>query len=847
MPLLKDLRLRGGGPTLHNALVLRRMSLNITAHMNPFNDDGNDQGWSPGSSLLDGDVPRDRNPFEDEEDENKANEGKRGGVNSKEGGSGGKGGGFKFVSPLRTLDKIRKSLRTSGRVKDGTPSPSESPGEKKKRGRRSSEGSLLRFAGRYRGSLSSKDCISNGDPGSEEDSQSRRLSLMKMVLGKHKRESGSERISQGPEEPEPEPEVVKPREPLSVLEILQLVKRRDLFLADAHILELEQEVAASCDQSDESGRDNGRRRAKDVELLYEELQKELWAVVRESLRCPTAGPNLGLVVQVRPLSQEEQVDEEYLRSHSEVWVSASGPRPRRLRQRWVEAVGEMADSSLPLNTQFSAGFLDRFLDQIKTRVVEDLSAAKRNVVSIYPAEYQPFQVRHEAQDTFGGCLHTLFPLCIYMVMSVYMYMYIYVCVCILDVLGPFCCSGLCPLLPSDTVDRLELDCLNSVRAKVTTELVQILEEEEKRWMETLHVEEYTLPLTNTVIQRLEVDLERSASVNQSLGSRVAQCSLNGLADFFYSFQRKVELFHEGLQSGMFGDNEDGYVSKTIAQVNCCPPFRAFADRCSQSDPLHSEDSLKRASRSLDSVVQCGVRVLFERLYHCIKPLFERLVKRKWLSDTEPFEQIKNIIKENFKKYQRMESPPYQALVSEVHRRVLTEYLRSVMRGRLICTSAKMRRRTSQRLREEGDAMTELFTALDSPCRWLEGALSHLSEIIHLEDLPSIQMEVGVLAREYPDVRRKHVSAILNLRGLTRQTDRVEILNVLKDLESNQDSWDLPRDRALFSDVPVTSELHCINVGLSRLALTATSCFTTLRPKRKTTKRTRRDTNEDEGL
>ncbi|XP_033832538.1 exocyst complex component 3-like protein 2 [Periophthalmus magnuspinnatus] len=607
MPLLKDLRLRGGGPTLHNALVLRRMSLNITAHMNPFNDDGLDgdsQGWSPGSSLLDGDVPRDRNPFEDEEDENKANEGKRGGVNSKEGGSGGKGGGFKFVSPLRTLDKIRKSLRTSGRVKDGTPSPSESPGEKKKRGRRSSEGSLLRFAGRYRGSLSSKDCISNGDPGSEEDSQSRRLSLMKMVLGKHKRESGSERISQGPEEPEPEPEVVKPREPLS-----------------------------------------------------------------DSRPC----------------------------------------------------------------------------------------------------------------------------------------------------------------------------------AKVTTELVQILEEEEKRWMETLHVEEYTLPLTNTVIQRLEVDLERSASVNQSLGSRVAQCSLNGLADFFYSFQRKVELFHEGLQSGMFGDNEDGYVSKTIAQVNCCPPFRAFADRCSQSDPLHSEDSLKRASRSLDSVVQCGVRVLSERLYHCIKPLFERLVKRKWLSDTEPFEQIKNIIKENFKKYQRMESPPYQALVSEVHRRVLTEYLRSVMRGRLICTSAKMRRRTSQRLREEGDAMTELFTALDSPCRWLEGALSHLSEIIHLEDLPSIQMEVGVLAREYPDVRRKHVSAILNLRGLTRQTDRVEILNVLKDLESNQDSWDLPRDRALFSDVPVTSELHCINVGLSRLALTATSCFTTLRPKRKTTKRTRRDTNEDEGL
>lgn len=39
-----------------------------------------------------------------------------------------------------------------------------------------------------------------------------------------------------------------------------------------------------------------------MELLYEELQKELWAVVRESLQSPTAGPNLGLVVQVNHMT-----------------------------------------------------------------------------------------------------------------------------------------------------------------------------------------------------------------------------------------------------------------------------------------------------------------------------------------------------------------------------------------------------------------------------------------------------------------------------------------------------------------------------------------------------------------
>lgn len=190
-------------------------------------------------------------------------------------------------------------------------------------------------------------------------------------------------------------------------------------MADTHILELEQECNESAaadrgttpqseDATGHSVKDGGRRKAKDVELLYEELQKELWAVVRESLRSPTAGPNLGLVVQVshvtrfllcitvqnvltspvicvQVLQQEEQADKDWA-------LGESGPRPRRLKQKWREAVEETADSSLPHKSEFTAGELNKYLDRLRARVVEDLGAAKRNVVSIYPEEYQPFQV-----------------------------------------------------------------------------------------------------------------------------------------------------------------------------------------------------------------------------------------------------------------------------------------------------------------------------------------------------------------------------------------------------------------------------------------------------------------------
>ncbi|KAM9732611.1 LOW QUALITY PROTEIN: exocyst complex component 3-like protein 2 [Menidia menidia] len=868
MPILKNLpvRLKAGGPTLENALFLRRMSLNISPRHNPFEHDededglhGNGSHWSPGNSILDGDAPRDRNPFEDEEDENEANEGKRG---------GGAGGGsakasFRFKSPLKTLGKLGKNLRMSGRSKEGnTPSPqgsqqgTPSPSTKKKRGRRSSEGSLLRFAGKYRDSFGSrKDSVANGDPGgadSECDSVSRRLSFMKMVgLGKPRRDPMADRASQGPEDPpvqEDEVQEVKPREPLSVLEILQLVKRRDLLLADSHILELEQECGGPPEPEDAvmaaagvaMAAGAGRRKAKDVELLYEELQKELWAVVQESLRSPTAGPNLGLVVQV--LQQEEEADRAWAEGGG---GPPGGPRPRQLRARWREAVGETAQGSLPPRAELTAGHLDRYLDRVRAQVVEDLGAANRNVVPIYPEEYQPFQVYVESyHQAVAGRLKAITeePLEIADIYSLLDWLHnIYN----RDVLGtvcitsPFGRSQLGPLLPPATVDRLELDCLDSVRVKATTELVQLLEEESQRWMEALN-QEIQIGLAKAVIQRLQVDLERSAAVSRTLGSRVAQCSLNGLADLLHSFQKRVELFHEAAQNGILGDHQDGYVSRTIALVNCCPPFRAFVIRWAPP-----EDSA--ALRALDLVVQQGVRVLSDRLCSHIRPYSERLVKRKWLTNPEPFEQMEALIREEFRKYRRMEGSPYQLLAGTCTR-VLVEYLRSLMRGRIVCSSLKMRRKMAARLREEGQKIKGLFTDLESPSGWLDGALPHLSEVLHLEDVPSVQMEVGVLAREFPDLRKKHVSALLNIRGTRRHAERQEILNVLADLEGG-DAPALPRERALFAEVPVTSEVHCLNVGLSRVALSASACVAALRMRTRTRSAERHAAREnpEEGL
>ncbi|MBN3310012.1 EX3L2 protein, partial [Amia calva] len=851
MPILKNLpgKLKGGkGNRPPGELILGRMSLNL----NPFDEE--ERGEENESGLLDRGSPvSERNPFEEEE-ENEVNEERRsiGGHNSPLRGTLER---IRTVSPLKTLGKLGKGLRFSGRHKgDNSPSPRRpseltSPLEKDKRKtiRRSSEElvSLLRLSGKRKESLPNGD-LSFGDKESL-DGDKRRMSFLKMVRGsKIKRDSPVEKVAQeGEEEKVEEKPEVKPKEPLSVLEILQLVTKRDLFLADTHILELERECeetglsggqgvpsAGGVEEVNSPCKDGGRRKAKDVELLYEALQKELWSVVHESLRSPNPGLILQLVVKV--IEQEEDADQEWM--HKE--KGALGSRPRQLKNKWKEAIGEAANGCLPQPNEAQSGQLAAYMGLLRSRMVEDLGAARRNVVSFYPEQFSAFSVYLQSyHQAVARRLRELTssPLPITDIYSLLDWLHnsydreVLVPVSLTITINR---SQLGPLLPAETVEKLEQDCINSVKTKVTTELSKVLDEEERRWTESLHIEEYQSTLASIVIKRLQVDLDKSASINRDLGSGVAQCCLTGLADFLYSFQRKVEFFHEKqAETGQMGD---GYISRTIALVNCCPAFRGFVQRCAQCEPVECEEAMRRANSSLDKIVNQGVKVLTDMLFEQIKPYFDKLVKRKWLNNTEAFETIEGTIKTHFKKFRRMESPPYQTLVGDLHRRVLTEYLRALMRGRIICTSLKMRKRMASRLREEGQQLKVLFKELDSGCSWLDSAVPHLSEIILLEDTPSIQMEVGVLVREYPDIRKKHISAILNIRGMMRQMERQEILNIVKDFENSDSLTQLSRDRALFSEVPVTSEVHCLNLGLSRLALTTSSCFSFIRPQRNRT-------------
>ncbi|ELK12746.1 Exocyst complex component 3-like protein 2 [Pteropus alecto] len=366
------------------------------------------------------------------------------------------------------------------------------------------------------------------------------------------------------------------------------------------------------------------------------------------------------------------------------------------------------------------------------------------------------------------------------------------------------------LLSPGTVRGLEDECVTDVKAQTRAALLRVLQEDEEHWGST---EDWTGSLAQDVCELLEEHTERAPRISQEFGERMAYCCLGGLAEFLQSFQQRVERFHEN--PGIRELLPDTYISRTIVLVNCGPPLRALAERLARVGPPESEPAREAATSALDRVTRLCHRVLADILFQELQPHFNKLMRRKWLSSPEALDGIVGTLGAQALALRRMQDEPYQFT------RERSEARRGGAREGVVWGQSRVPRLLPQ----------------ESQASWLDAVVPHLAEVLQLEDTPSIQVEVGVLVRDYPDIRRKHVAALLDIRGLRNTAARHEILAVARDLElSEGKALSPPRDRAFFADIPVPRPPFCLGLPLflgrlplSQLARPSLACLPRLRP------------------
>lgn len=728
---------------------------------NPFDED----------TPLDRPAPEGGNPFFDDEGEGKSehlgSDAKRRGTLEKIAGLSPFWKGGKGLSGVRGVPEKRRGRRRSedvsllslGRKKESGDEEGGGPGGGAKR---------LSF-------------LWLGGSGGNLGNRSRRESLVEVV----------------PERNEVIREPEKPREPLSVLEILQLIQRRELRSADEHILELE----AECDGVPSPV--SPGRQAKDVTLLYEALRKEMWAVVEESLN--NKGKHLKLNEVIGVIQQEE--------------ARENPPGNKNMRAHWAEAVHRSVKERVKSNLEGKMGSLPSQADRVKRIVVEDLTSVKNYLVCSYPRDFEVFRIylsayhREVAEWLSAATQRDLETNDIYFILDWNSNVY---CRDILSrpeispLVNPF---ELGPLLTSDTRSTLEQQYVRLVQQRISHRLEEELKVEQDRWTQTMKNEDLLSGFNGRVIQIMKPHIDRAPLISEGFGVMLALTCLSCFSDFLCRFYKSVERFYLD-QEGQT-DMAEAFIYCIISIVNCCPPFWEFSSRMAQITKEDGVDLQCQAEGSLDRITALASRAICDLILHDIKPFSKKLLGRRWLNNSDACDGIVSVLGERTAALRKLSQGPYQAAISELHRRILLELVRPLIQGKMSCTTSKTRRKVVSKLREESKQLGQIFSRLESPQTTLDQVIPRLTEILVLEDTASIQMEVGMLVSDFPDFRRRHLSSLLDVRGLWDPSSRQQILGVLHDLEGADALPPCRGAPGFFSDIGMTRDTRCINISLSR--------------------------------
>ncbi|XP_054684268.1 exocyst complex component 3-like protein 4 isoform X3 [Grus americana] len=178
--------------------------------------------------------------------------------------------------------------------------------------------------------------------------------------------------------------------PLSVMEINDLIQKRQLLEAFACIKYLEDETIAERDA--EKYKDNLQelvRKSKDVDLLYNSIANTIQSIVVGTLEHPTVEGTM-LTSLATLIAREEA-------AHPNTG-NAAGPgsdllgTPRKWREEWREAINESARKRVlrvPMaSKEEESSWLDLHLGFLQKHLTEDLLKIKLSVKKCYPEDYQ---------------------------------------------------------------------------------------------------------------------------------------------------------------------------------------------------------------------------------------------------------------------------------------------------------------------------------------------------------------------------------------------------------------------------------------------------------------------------
>ncbi|KAK6478956.1 exocyst complex component 3-like protein 4 isoform X1 [Huso huso] len=607
------------------------------------------------------------------------------------------------------------------------------------------------------------------------------------------------------EEVETPPKHKEPEEPLSVMEIHDLINKGVLEEAHLHLLLLKKELDAETSKTVQEGAQSELlRKTKDMELLCGALRDKLKSIVKDSLN--NAEDLLTNAVKI--------IVEEDKKEHDPSYCEASCLKgPQEWKELWREAVQEGVReriASVPIaKREDNQSWLAVHLALLGKSIVDDLGSVKIMVQKCYPQDFG-------VCDTYVASSHQAVSSHLQKIMQQKLEVnewyallnWTINCYESDKIMGNLVLKpevnteSMDPLLDKDTLENMKKNYSTGLQVQLKHCLENMLNiESEKNW----ETEDEPEILNGYYHSEIQIDItemiHRYVATSREIGTDLEERVLCTCSEEVKRFSRQ---FHNTFMEWRTSSSNSALQKMhSIAYINSFSNIKTEMDKYKEKCPAQIE----QLNNELDKVIQDFGATLLADFIQETEPYFKKLMTKRWLSCEDDFEKITEIIENHSELYKKMKQPCFQKCVNDIHYNAVKGYITQIMKKNYSCKNRK-HERAAAKIKVESEALRSHFDDMGTTSKWLHSAAQHLSDIIGVKNKKDIKETIQPLFSDFPDISKEHVSAVLYFRGITKGPEKQAILRLLQELKHSPDT-NVNRSRLLFGAIVVPKTNACL--------------------------------------
>ncbi|XP_010211244.1 PREDICTED: exocyst complex component 3-like protein 4 [Tinamus guttatus] len=591
--------------------------------------------------------------------------------------------------------------------------------------------------------------------------------------------------------------------PLSVMEINELIQKRQLLEAFASIKYLEDEVIAERDA--DKYKDNPQefaRKSKDVDLLYNSITSSIQRIVAETLEHPAVEETL-LASLVTLIDNEEAAHPGT--SDTAGPGSALLGTPRKWREEWREAINESARKRVlsvhMASKEEDSSWLDRHLGVLGEHLSEDLLKVKSAVKKCYPEDYRVCEIYVKAfHNAIASHLQNLSQKSLELnelyallkwVANTYLSELLLGHPALKPEVKP---ENLSLLLTPDDWDKLENNYIDSLKEKMKSYFENILKLEiTEKWEKEVQPEVdenlYNSSLSFDIQTIFAEYVKASRVISRGLEMKTLELCLAELHEFIPRFGEEFLKWNTSRDSPIF-------VPYFAAYIN------SFQDLVSGLQKVF-EVNTGELQDVMESLTKNFRNIFFIKLRSKTQPLFKKIFTKHWILATEKPNSLASAVSQFSEHLQHMKNPIGQELLCDIHKYVVREYITQVIKPRRKMKGEK-RQQVSERMSQDAKILNNMLIDQGSTSDWLLPAIPHIANIVGEKKKDKIKEHIMELCQDYPDIRKEHILAVLRLRGLGLAKSRA----IIQKRYCPQESPDGEASSSLFAEIDAPAVVSC---------------------------------------